>query len=455
MSIFKAYDIRGLAPLELTPEIAYRVGRALVKIADGRLVVVGRDARATSGALFDSLTRGLFESGSDVISIGICSTPLLYFAMNHFDADASVMITASHNPAPWNGLKLTRRGPAPIGQGSGMEEIERLVTENKFVDAPVAGALREENVLNEYLKKVFSIVPTEKISGRTERGGAERPLKIIVDAGNGMAGVTARPLFSQMSAQITEMFFEPDCSFPNHEANPLKEETLNALRARVKAEGADLGVAYDGDGDRVGFVDERGEIVRGDLIAAILAGEVLEDHPGGKILYDLRSSNVVPEAVMAAGGEPLMSRVGHAFIKNQMRESGAVFGGEFSMHYYFKDFFKMECADAAVLYLLRLLGRVGQPLSEIVAPLKKYAHSGEINFAVRDNEEVLRVLRDHYEALAQKVVTIDGRRFNFGNWWFNVRPSNTESYLRLVMEADTEEVLGARLAELKKIIGSV
>jgi len=452
MSIFKAYDIRGLAPLELTPEIAYRVGRALVVLAsaDGKLVVVGRDNRTSSPALFDALTRGVLEQGTDVISIGVCSTPLLYFAMNHLDADVSVMITASHNPAPWNGLKLTRRGPSPVGQGIGMEEIERLVTENKFVDAPVAGVLREENVLSEYLKKVFSIVPAEDI---VSKGG--RPLKIVVDAGNGMAGLTARVLFSQLPVQIVEMFFEPDCSFPNHEANPLKEETLEALRARVRAENADLGVAYDGDGDRVGFVDGTGAVVAGDLVTAIIAQEILADHPASKILYDLRSSNVVPETVTAASGEPVMCRVGHAFIKNQMRETGAAFAGELSMHYYFRDFFKMECADVAVLYLLRRLSRSGRPLSEIVAPLKRYVHSGEINFQVREKDEVLLILRNHFEPLAQKVITIDGLRFNFGNWWFNVRPSNTEPYLRLVAEAETAEVLAARLQELKKIISGV
>jgi len=455
--IFKAYDIRGFASDEITPELAELVGRAVVAYTGAKVVVVGRDMRETSLELSMALIKGIVASGSDVVDIGLTSTPMFYYAVgaqfeNNGNPSASsglglspsgagIMVTASHNPKEYNGFKIVQGDLEPIGEGSGMDKIRDLVIAGNFSDAP-EGNVMETDVREEYVAKHLEIVPRRDIGGP----------RVVFDAGNGMAGFVAPGIIKAygLEKKCRKMFFELDGAFPNHEPNPVKSENMAALAAMVRKESADLGVAYDGDADRVGFVDETGEPVRGDLMTALFAGEVLRTHPGATVLYDVRSSRAVPEAIKAAGGNPIMCRVGHAFIKKQMRENGAWFAGELSMHYYFRDFFIAESSDLAMLYVLAAMKRTGKKLSELVAPLKKYSHSGEINFPVKDKDAALAALKKKYSD--GKLDRLDGVRIDYPSWWFNVRASNTEPLVRLNLEAETKEEMDARVEEITKII---
>lgn len=423
MAIFKAYDVRGVVPDELTPDDAARIGGAVARFLRGAPVAVGRDARAHSPALREALVEGLRRAGADVVDLGLVATPMLYFAVDRLRLGGGVMVTASHNPARYNGFKICGPNAVPVGEASGLREIERLAA----APAPAAaraGALRHEDVRDAYVEHLLAVTP-------------ERPaLRVAIDCGNGMAGVGLDPLVARLPLTVERLYFEPDGRFPNHPADPLVVDNLADVRRAVRRTGADLGVALDGDGDRAVFVDERGEPVASDLVTALLARALLARHPGAKILYDLRSSRAVAEEIRAAGGRPEMCRVGHSFVKAQMRAGGALFAGELSGHFYFR-FSETLVADdgsAALMALLDVLAREKRPLSELVAPLQRYAASGEISRRVADPAALLAEVEAEHGA-ALRISHLDGLLVEYADWWFNLRPSNTEPVLRLNLEA--------------------
>ena len=435
--IFKAYDIRGVYGTDLTDEVAYKIGRAFVTFTGCRNVAVGRDIRPHSEPLFAAFAKGAMEQGADVIDLGHVSTPISYFANGTLKTDASVMITASHNPAPWNGFKLCRADAVPISGATGIQDIERIVREESFAPkASVPGRMSSFDPVPGY---VAHIRPFAHLG---------RPVKIAVDFANGMGIWEAKSLEGIL--QWDALYGTPDGTFPNHEANPLHTATLAELQELVRRGSYDFGVAFDGDADRVGFVDEKGEIITMDLTTALIAQDVLSQRKGA-IFYDLRSSKVVKEVIEANGGKAMMSRVGHAFIKQQMRENDALFAGELSGHYYFKDIFTTESAALAVLHVANMVSASGKPLSEMIAPLRKYSDSGEINTRVEgDTAKVLDALKAKYAD--GHVFELDGVSVEYPDWWFNVRCSNTEPLIRLNLEAATPEQMAAKRDEVLSVI---
>jgi phosphomannomutase len=453
-AVFRAYDVRGLAPGELDEAFAFSLGQAMVRFTGARRVIVGRDMRLTSPTLSAALVRGLTSQGADVIDVGMVSTPVFYFAVGTLGGPecAGVMVTASHNPKEYNGFKLMRGDVLPIGAATGIGTVRDLALAGPYPDASAVGHITTNDVLPAYLSRLLQTVPLADIG----------QLKVVIDCGNGMAAASARPLLATLPQLQTEFLYaEPDGNFPNHEANPLKEETLNELKRRVVETGADLGLAYDGDADRIGFVDERGQAIGGDLIHALLTVELLRREPGATVTYSVNESMVVAEEVERHGGHALRSPVGHGLVKPFMREVGAALGGELSTHYHFRDFFGSECTDLAALLVLALMSRARQPLSALVAPLRRYAHSGEINIHVADAPAALAALEALYASSASAVDRRDGLRFDYydaenpgEDWWFNARASNTEPLLRLTVEAKDRGKMEAKrdeiLSELKK-----
>ncbi|MEN9558663.1 MAG: Phosphomannomutase/phosphoglucomutase [Candidatus Parcubacteria bacterium] len=447
-SLFKAYDIRGLSPQQVDETFAARLGAVLTEEFHPAHVLVGWDMRQTSPALEAALTEAFVARGVNVTRIGQCSTPLFNVSVGLGNGayDLGVMVTASHNPGQYNGFKLVRGDVSPIGQGSGMEQVrERFVSSDAFMpDVSLARGTvtNDPDALARYLDHVCALVDTANLP----------PIAMAIDAGNGMEGVILPALIKRLP-QITfhTLYTTPDGSFPNHEANPLKIETLKDLSALVVKERCALGVAFDGDADRVGFVDEQGEPVPGDLLTAMLARPMLAAHPGARVLYDLRSSWSTRDAIIEAGGEPAMCRVGHAFIKRQMRQEGALFGGELSMHFYFKDLWNVESGDLALLLFLQLLAVSGQPLSALWKPLKRFAKTEEINSEVADADAALARVEKTFAPTASSISMLDGIRMEFGvaadgargadAWWFSVRKSNTEPVVRLIVEAVSEKVM--------------
>ncbi len=449
--IFKAYDIRGLAPGQLDADTAYRVGQALVKFSGAKAVVVGRDMRATSPELFEALARGVNSLGADVIDIGQVTTPMLYFTVGAYDLhDAGAMITASHNPKEYNGIKLCLGDASPIGATTGMAEIRDLAAAGPYPEVGEPGTIVETDIRSDYLDRLFEAVEPQYLA----------KLKVVTDTGNGMEGAIIKDLLDRCRrVTYKTLCLEPNGNFPNHEANPLKEETLVMLAERVRREGADVGFAFDGDGDRIGVVDERGEVVRGDLLTALLSAELLPAEPGATVLYDVRSSMATAEAIAAAGGNPVMCPVGHGLIKPLLRQTGAIFGGELSLHFYFRDLYGCESSDVAMLLIMAMMSRLKKPLSEIVAPLRRYHHSGEINSEVADPSLVFARLRESYGHEAATETTIDGLRYDFRDavrpeedWWFSVRSSNTEPLLRLNLEAKSRTKMESKQEELLGLI---
>jgi phosphomannomutase len=432
--IFKAYDVRGVVPDELDAAAAYRIGRATARFLGRAPVAVGRDARQSSPQLFDALVRGLRDEESLVIDLGLACTPMLYFAVEHLGAGGGVMITASHNPARYNGFKICREHAIPIGEATGLGEIERLAAAaGAEPPRPKRPPVQRVDLRREYVDHVARV------------GSRIPKLRVAIDCGNGMASVALEPLLERLHLETERLYFEPDGTFPNHEADPLKPENLRDVAAAVRRGGADLGVAFDGDADRAIFIDERGEAVPSDLLTALLARRKLAEQPGGLVLYDLRSSLVTAEEVVAAGGRAEMCRVGHSFVKARMRETGAIFAGELSGHMYFR-FSPTFVADdglAAFVAVLDAIGAEGRPLSELVAPLRRYAASGEINRRARDIPALLAAIeREH--AAAPEISHLDGLLVRYPDWWFNLRPSNTEPVVRLNLEARTPEQMAAR-----------
>jgi phosphomannomutase len=444
MSIFKAYDIRGVVPEDLRPETAYGIGRATVRVLGATTLAVGRDARASSPDMAAALIRGIRAEGAGVIDVGLVPTPMLYFAVERLATGGGVMVTASHNPARYNGFKICREHAIPVGAASGLQEIEKLTPE---LCAPAPGvspgALEHTDLREAYVEHVLAVASHPC-----------PPLRVAIDCGNGMAGVALEPLLERLELQVERLYFEPDGSFPNHEADPLKLENLRDVIAAVKRIGADFGVAFDGDGDRAVFVDAAGRPVSSDLMTALLARAQLRRHPGGVVLYDLRSSRATPEEIEAAGGVAQMSRVGHSFVKAAMRESGAVFAGELSGHFYFRFSPSLVADDgiAAFVAVLDLLAAERRPLAELVAPLRRYHATGEINRRVEDLGAVLAAVEAEH-AGAPEISHMDGLLVRYPEWWFNLRPSNTEPVVRLNLEADTEERMVRERDRLLQRIG--
>ena len=430
-NIFKAYDIRGLVGSELTKQFAFSTGVAFAKFLElerePATVVIGEDMRPSSPELADAFSAGVTSQGMDVIRIGFASTDMLYFAAGKLNLPGA-MFTASHNPAEYNGIKLCLSGARPIGKESGLLTIEKFVRDGVPVSMRPVGVESQRNMLDEYVDYLMSLVDLSNI----------RKLNIVIDAGNGMAGHTAPAVFSRINAQLTEMYFELDGTFPNHEANPIDEENLKDLKKMVKKKGADIGLAFDGDADRCFLVDEKGNAVNPSLLTALIADRELKKKPGASIIYNLISSRAVREVVTENGGKALRSRVGHSYIKALMAESGAIFGGEHSGHFYFAEFWRADSGMLAALYAIAALGQSEQTLSELLKPYARYFASGEINSKVSDSKATMAEIKALFSAKPGVTTDeLDGLTVDGDDWWFNVRASNTEPLLRLNVEAKT------------------
>ncbi|GIV89017.1 MAG: phosphomannomutase [Chloroflexus sp.] len=422
-SIFKAYDIRGIYPTELNEEIAYLIGRAFVTFLGADTVIVGRDMRTSGPALFDAVTRGIMDQGADVADIGMVSTDQYYFACTQLGLPG-MMVTASHNPKQYNGFKMVRRMPYLLSGDEGIQDLRRLVESEAFPTPTRRGERREYDFKEQFVQKVLSLIDVEAI----------KPLKVIVDTGNGMVGPILQAVYARLPIQLTGMYLEPDGTLPNHGLDPLMPENRAELQRRVKEEGADIGFAFDGDGDRFFAIDDRGEFISGDFLTAILGRYLLEKEPGAKILYDVRASWAVPDEVRAAGGIPLVERVGHAFIKRRMANEDAIFAGEVSGHYYFKAFAFADSGIIPSLYLLEMLSKRGVKMSELLSRLEsRYFISGEINSRVSDVRAKLEEIAERYRD--GKIERIDGVSVSYDTWHFNVRGSNTEPLIRLNLES--------------------
>ncbi len=442
MGIFKAYDIRGVYGTELTDEIAYRFGRAFVEFLKCKTVVVGYDMRDSSPKIESSLIRGITEQGASVVRIGLSTTPMLYFAAAKFGYDAGINVTASHNPAEYNGFKLVRAGGVPISGDTGIYSMRDMVERNEFASVSVKGKVTaRDGILDAYIRNILSFVDISKL----------KKFKMVVDTANGMAGLVVPELFPKLNCDFEHMFPELDGTFPNHEANPLKHETLRWLQAEVKRKKADLGVAFDGDSDRIGFVDEQGSIVPFDLLTALIASELLKGSRGAKVLYDLRSSRAVPESIEAAGGIAVETQVGHSLIKAHMRKEHAIFAGEVSGHYYLGSNFYIESPYIVLLLLLKLMTESKKPLSELIRPLQKYYGTGELNFEVEEKETAMARVKAAFPD-AKRVYELDGLSVVYDDWRLNLRPANTEPLLRLNLEARTAEL---RDSMKEKVIGII
>ncbi|MFB7106300.1 phosphomannomutase/phosphoglucomutase [Streptomyces hydrogenans] len=437
--IVKAYDVRGVVPDQWDEKIAELFGAAFVRVTDADAVVVGHDMRPSSPGLADAFARGAARLGADVTLIGLCSTDQLYFASGSLGLPGA-MFTASHNPAQYNGIKMCRAGAAPVGQDTGLADIraltERWLDEGAPEAAATPGTVTERDTLTDYAAHLKALVDLTAI----------RPLKVVVDAGNGMGGHTVPTVFDGLPLDTVPMYFELDGTFPNHEANPLDPKNIVDLQARVLAEGADLGLAFDGDADRCFVVDEHGEPVSPSAITALVAARELAKTPGGTIIHNLITSWSVPEVVREHGGSPVRTRVGHSFIKEEMAKTGAIFGGEHSAHYYFKDFWNADTGMLAALHVLAALGGQEGPLSQLVASYDRYTGSGEINSTVADQAARTAAVKAAYgDRDGITLDELDGLTVSSADWWFNLRPSNTEPLLRLNVEARS----AATMAEIR------
>ena len=438
--IFKAYDIRGTYPDQLNEEIAYKVGRALVEYLKPKNVAVGRDMRLSSPKLREALTRGIVEGGCDVIDIGLVSTDCLYFAVGKFGYDAGVMITASHNPPEYNGFKMCRKEAVPLSGEAGIDQIRELILRDKIPPPQNLGRIEKQDVDSAYVGHLLSFVDEDKI----------KPFKIVIDAGNGMAGKIIPKLFSHLRCEVVPMFFELDGSFPHHLASPIEPENIAPLRERVLAEKAGLGAAFDGDADRMFLVDEKASPLGGDMVTALVAKNLLKKEKGATILYNLICSKAVPQIIESAGGKAVRTRVGHALIKPLMKKYNAIFGGEHSGHFYFRNNWFADSGLIALLVSLELISEENKPLSALVKSIDPYFRSGELNSRVEDIPKKLKEIEEHYSS--GKIDHLDGVTVDLGDWWFNVRPSNTEPLLRLNIEANTKEKLEEKKEELLKLI---
>ncbi len=441
--MFKTYDIRGIAPSELSPELAYRIGRALVLELGVDAIAVGRDMRVTGSVLSASLIDGIRDQGADVTDVGLVSTDALYFTVGKYGFPAGVMITASHNPPEYNGFKICRAEARAVSFDDGIKQIRDRALANDF--PPLAehrGDLLAKDVIDAYADHVLSLVDTSVI----------KPLKIAIDAGNGMAGKTVPVVFGRLPVEIIPLFFELDGTFPNHLANPIEPENVRDLQKAVLDNGCDFGLAFDGDADRVFLIDEKGRAIGGDMVTSMVAIALLKQHPGAAVCYNLICSKSVPEVITAHGGRPIRTPVGHSLIKKIMREEDAVFGGEHSGHFYFRDNWYADSGIIAALTVLQLVSEQGKPVSEVLAPLDTRVRSGEINMKVADAKSIMADIEAHYVAEGGSVDHLDGVTIEFSDWWFSLRASNTEPLLRLNVEADTNQTLALKTAEIRSLI---
>jgi phosphomannomutase len=442
-AVFKAYDVRGTVPDQVDETLARAVGTAFVAVtgSEGDAVVVGHDMRPSSPGLARAFAQGACSAGADVVVIGLASTDQLYFASGTL-AVPGAMFTASHNPAQYNGIKMCRAHAVPLGMDTGLAAVRDLVAAGGAVPAEVPGTVSERDVLEDYAGHLVSLAP---VSGRR--------LTVAVDAGNGMAGHTAPAVLARLDVEVEPMYFELDGTFPHHEANPIEPENLVDLQARVRACGADIGLAFDGDADRCFIVDERGELVSPSVVTALIASRELARKPGSTVIHNLITSRAVPELVTALGGTPVRTRVGHSFIKATMAETDAIFGGEHSGHFYFRDFWRADSGMLAALHVLAALAETDRPLSELLAEFSRYVETGEINSTVSDPAAVLAEIEKAYAGRdGVSVDHLDGLTLLHQDWWFNVRPSNTEPLLRLNAEAADRASLDALREDVLAII---
>ena len=450
--IFKAYDVRGIYPDQLDEDSAYRIGRAFARVlpqlqgrppGDGSRVALGHDMRLHSPALADAFTRGLVDEGCDVLVAGEVGTEMVYYAIGSRELDGGVSVTASHNPKAWAGFKLLREGALALSGDAGIPDVQREAESGDFASPTGQGSVEREDIYEPFQSHVLDFIDPDAI----------RAMDIVLDGGNGMAGPMIGPILERFPVTSHTLYFTPNGEFPGHEPNPLLPENRKLIIDTVRERGAELGIAWDGDGDRCFFVDDEGEFVPGDFMTALLAEAILAKEPGATILYDVRASKAVPDTVERLGGKALVNRVGHAFFKARMRETGAAFGGEVSGHYYFRNFW---CADSGVipaLLVLELLSLRQKKMSELLAPYRsKYFISGEINSEVSDQEGKMQELAERFSD--HEVTWLDGVSVDLGDWHFNVRPSNTEPLLRLNLEAFSQEEMEARTEEILGIIRS-
>ena len=439
--VFKAYDVRGIYPLELDEEGAYAVGRAYVEQFEPRRIAVGRDMRLSSPSIAAAVIEGARDGGADVVDIGLAATEMVYFAVGSLGLDGGIAVTASHNPKEYTGMKIVRRGALPVGGESGLLDVRDRALRG-FGEPTRRGEIGEHDIYPAYVERVLSFVDVSAV----------RPLRVVVDAANGMAGAMLPPVLERLPIETVRCYFEPDGSFPNHQPNPLLPENREFIVRKTLEEGADFGVAFDGDADRCFFVDDAGEFVPGDFVTALLAESILAKEPGAKIIYDVRASWAVPETIEAAGGIPLVNRVGHAFIKLRMRKEAAAFGGEVSGHYYFRDFCQADSGVVPFLLMLELVSRKGQKLSEILRPYReRYFLTGEINTRVTDVALKLQELTEQFGREGD-VSNLDGVSIEAADWHLNVRPSNTEPLLRLNLEARSQELMERKRDEVLALI---
>jgi phosphomannomutase len=440
--VFKAYDVRGIYPGELDEEGAYAIGRGYAQQFEPRRIAVGRDMRVSSPAMAAAVMRGAAAEGVEVLDLGLVGTEMVYFAVGELGLDGGVMVTASHNPKDYTGMKIVRRGALPVGGESGLLDVRDRALAAAAGDGEDGAAVTAYDIWPAYVDRVLSFID----------GAAVRPLKVVIDAANGMAGAMLPPVLERLPIEVVRCYFDPDGTFPNHEPNPLLPENREFIVRKTLEEGADLGVAFDGDADRCFFVDDAGEFVPGDFVTALFAESVLEKEPGAKIIYDVRASWAVPDTIERAGGVPLINRVGHAYIKHRMRRDDAAFGGEVSGHYYFRDFSQADSGVIPFLLMLELVSKRGRKLSEVLAPFRsRYFITGELNTPVTDVALKLQELKERY-APEGTVSHLDGISVDADDWHFNVRPSNTEPLLRLNLEARSQSRMEQKRDEVLALI---
>jgi phosphomannomutase len=441
VSIFKAYDIRGTYPDQIDPARARRIGAAFARFLGAKTLVVGRDMRTMAPAIQDAVCEGIMEQGCDVIDIGLASTPMVYYAIGKLPCDGGLAVTASHNPKEYIGFKLCREGARPLSRDTGIAEMERIVAGPEPAAAPRRGKRDQVDVKRDFVHHIASFAK------------GIRPTRLCVDYANGMGAAESPAIFAAIAGlEVVPLYQELDGTFPNHEANPLHEPNLDDLRAAVRREGSPLGLAFDGDADRCAFVDEDGRTVHADLITVILARDLLRRHPGKGIIYDLRSSRVVPEQIVELGGRPVRERVGHSFMKETMRRTDCIGGGELSGHFYFAENSYTDCGVLAAVMVLNQLSREGRTLKQAADELRIYHGTGEINFKVDDKAAKMKQVERAFPG--GEVDYLDGVSVTFPDWWVNVRPSNTEPYLRMCLEADTEELMKEKRAAIVAILGA-
>ncbi len=438
-AVFKAYDVRGIYPTEIDEEGAYAIGRAYVERFEPRRVAVGRDMRLSGPAMAAAVIEGLADAGADVVDVGMVGTEMLYFAVGELGLDGGIAVTASHNPKEYTGMKIVREGALPVGGDSGLLEVRRrAMSRGQSPGRGRKGRVRTEDIWPAFVDRVLSFVDVDAV----------RPLKVVIDAANGMGGAMLPPILERLPIDAVRCYFEPDGAFPNHEPNPLLPENREFIVRTTLQEGADLGVALDGDADRCFFVDDTGEFVPGDFATALFAEAMLEKEPGAKVIYDVRASWAVPEAIERAGGVALVNRVGHAFIKQRMREENAAFAGEVSGHYYFRDFSQADSGTIPFLLMLERISKAGAKLSELLRPFReRYFITGELNTPVADVAGTLAKLEARFGPEGA-VSHLDGLSVEADDWHFNVRPSNTEPLLRLNLEARSQDLMERKRDEV-------